>query len=1045
MKRFLLFSLTVFGVAFAATLFPVQIQAQTVPTQCIADGLTEYMNTVLDGAGSLPNIKLLSPAFNLTNPAEAEIANLMVAGGARFSELDGFAGNTYTLNGVRAMEFFNSNGWGARFGGPWYFTEYGDFATGDTSPDDGSFERAATIASMHQDFMAAATSSSNIQGINYFNAFNTNTGWDWFELSSSELAQITDGPYKGKGGVNSATGFDNGDFVQRVNAEGLRWATEILNGPDTGAVTNSVDAAPVEIIVRLCVQQSCAFADPDDLVEFLIDLNGELSRPVYVIAGPNEPATERWATPSCAPTIDFDPTLYDYIPCSETRDDTDGNILYEYHSLRPYPTSPCDQTVYQETSLCGEDLVVREVFEFDRCIPPDQEGTCEFTIQSSAEISVDRAALEEPILGNTEDVPNRVSEADTIPFMTRMNEYVSWYLNGVVNRAEEQFFVAPEDQFALTDLSGPLRKLLPRPIQISRRNEQKDFAGDARHDQIIVCTDGGRPEECYIPLDAYKDRTYLSDIPDNPGTGRNAIIHSYAPYSVTEDLMGRFSVTPNGNALGDGVTLNSISYVDNPLAVNPRRLYFAHNAEVNSLSSLLQDTYIPRQYDNEASKMAGAPPSEEIDRLRSTEFCTPLDTRSNPGDNLYGNLARDNATEPFGTVTYDATFECFFPAATLNESQYNDCIFNATGGGAIPLDPIDEASCRSDALTVVETCEREILIPFNVEVATPRADSIWAKLVAGDFGFFKRIFPRFGDDVDWITPVEELIDIPGESQATYASENVGATGGTPLSNQAIAGDPFAGRGSGGSILFPHLGGIHEYFLRGVQCALRPQGFCPEPRLEGAPELPTDEEEPPVTPTGVNCDTTAPPPNLGAYAGRVMTKAQLQNYLDSGAQPFPDLVSIENLVLCYNDLVGRALARRVDPALAIAIWAEESWASNYEDLETYGLVPVADLGCAVGTPRNNFDAQADCFLGLRAAYTSASHWSYDTTQGMTCRDDGDQCLTYREFFLLFEGGRASCKANDYVLEPLFPQRISTWYRIASNGRSLNFSEVMSCAN
>src|SRR3989344_4826685 len=107
MKRFLLFSLTVFGVAFAATLFPVQIQAQTVPTQCIADGLTEYMNTVLDGAGSLPNIKLLSPAFNLTNPAEAEIANLMVAGGARFSELDGFAGNTYTLNGVRAMEFLN--------------------------------------------------------------------------------------------------------------------------------------------------------------------------------------------------------------------------------------------------------------------------------------------------------------------------------------------------------------------------------------------------------------------------------------------------------------------------------------------------------------------------------------------------------------------------------------------------------------------------------------------------------------------------------------------------------------------------------------------------------------------------------------------------------------------------------------------------------------------------------------------------------------------------------------------------------------------------
>ncbi|KXK27314.1 MAG: hypothetical protein TR69_WS6001000189 [candidate division WS6 bacterium OLB20] len=60
--------------------------------------ITPYMNAVISGVNK-DNVKLLSPAFNITHPEFENLVAAMTQRGARFSELDGIAGNGYNLEG----------------------------------------------------------------------------------------------------------------------------------------------------------------------------------------------------------------------------------------------------------------------------------------------------------------------------------------------------------------------------------------------------------------------------------------------------------------------------------------------------------------------------------------------------------------------------------------------------------------------------------------------------------------------------------------------------------------------------------------------------------------------------------------------------------------------------------------------------------------------------------------------------------------------------------------------------------------------------------
>lgn len=89
---------------------------------------------------------------------------------------------------------------------------------------------------------------------------------------------------------------------------------------------------------------------------------------------------------------------------------------------------------------------------------------------------------------------------------------------------------------------------------------------------------------------------------------------------------------------------------------------------------------------------------------------------------------------------------------------------------------------------------------------TPKVNELWQRLVAGPSATFKRIFPRVGQG----GAVLGLVDIPGASGVTYSGSNL-------VSSTGQAGKPT-------ELYYPHVGGISEYFLKGIQTILRPEGF-----------------------------------------------------------------------------------------------------------------------------------------------------------------------------------------------------------------------------
>ena len=316
------------------------------PSSCIGQGLTGYMNTVIKGASGLPNIKLLSPAFNLTSNVTPDIFKAMEAAGANFGGLDALAGNIYTVSGTGAYDWYAKvadqygQTWKQKFGKygkKVIFTEFGDFATFSTSIDN----RPQVIANMKQEFDKTVADGS-IYALTYFNALGGNSQFSGHQLSSAEFNAIT-GSSPGKTGANSALVIDGtGGFTRAVNAVNGKfgWTAEIIIGPgDLGsatAVVNTAGPLGIQPILRACVGATCNFADPNVYVDFLKRLSSSISSPVWVIAGPNEPDSESWASPSC--------TTPSPSSCSSA-------LSSQKYPLRPYPGDSCVKTVPEPTVL----------------------------------------------------------------------------------------------------------------------------------------------------------------------------------------------------------------------------------------------------------------------------------------------------------------------------------------------------------------------------------------------------------------------------------------------------------------------------------------------------------------------------------------------------------------------------------------------------------------------------------------------------------------------------------------------------------------------
>ncbi len=171
----------------------------------------------------------------------------------------------------------------------------------------------------------------------------------------------------------------------------------------------------------------------------------------------------------------------------------------EPSSLRPYPGDPCYKKV-SGALLCGNDLIVTDQItatppegfagcqknEGDPRTTKDDTFNCQIeTGRRGFSLAVDASEAELPIAGNTED--KDLTDVD------KVNEYVSWYLNGVIDRTENWPLTdkSEEDRSKIINFSGPIRKLLPLEIQNEARSEQVMAAqgeSQERHNQLVYCT-----------------------------------------------------------------------------------------------------------------------------------------------------------------------------------------------------------------------------------------------------------------------------------------------------------------------------------------------------------------------------------------------------------------------------------------------------------------------------------------------------------------------------------------------------------------------------
>jgi len=578
------------------------------------------------------------------------------------------------------------------------------------------------------------------------------------------------------------------------------------------------------------------------------------------------------------------------VPCSEDSGDDP-----EFHSLRPYQASPCQTTMAPTAKFCGNDLIFHDTITKEypgegTCEDDGVQVVCTYNEIVDKKLIISLSDAELPIMGNTEDVVNSLNpfkgsreESETLTDLEKVNGYVSWYLNGVSNRAEYPPLDLgdPVDTNRIVDLSGPLNKLLPQDIQfvekintINDAHASVDNNAGIRHNQIVGCTlkietasllgligdliGKGRISIIDVPFPCYhswlvelathlptvdiverrltdwtenefppliSDPSYADyadyfaayqrwrgkscaviTLPDIiPLVGGKKLVlcaenplkenfysqlFPYIPLSSTEDLKGSIAidnVSSSTSPSTGGVAVSNVTFSNQ----TPSDLFFPHMQESTELAELLQKTFVSS---SESGNIKGAPTN-----VSPPASCTTVDVRTNNGDKLF-------ATDITGDLHYEATFTCTFDSINTCSGycivDQMDCGLNNgvagvgdCNGGRFCCD----IPGSTPTLPEPQSCTKDVYISLSTTSSTPEVDNIWSQLVAGPQSIFKRIFPKTNSG-----GIGQIIDIPGSTNISYSGPGI---------SQSTT-----------DLKFPHIGGISEYFLKGIQTALRPKGY-----------------------------------------------------------------------------------------------------------------------------------------------------------------------------------------------------------------------------
>lgn len=550
----------------------------------------------------------------------------------------------------------------------------------------------------------------------------------------------------------------------------------------------------------------------------------------------------------------------------------------EFHTLRPYPMKPCGDAA--KARYCSNDLIFTEDFKLDHHGDCQERlpgpGTMDFTCNPAFHVyphtlyvQLDNSFL--PIMGNTED---QMDDA------TKMSEYASWYLNGIIDKSETKD--ATNDQ--IVNFSGPVRKLLPSMIQdaqkisiINSATESATVFDDVvgadvttkqNHDQLVIdkkrlstwsngslsllrtlsnaardilskipgvgnlintfTSDAWNKRIPPLPWDKNNNGTQFSELEyqkaynewkgqscilvplinrlfcfDNPGvTNEYADQWHYVPLANTSDKKGAEYILgdvpqyipANGTQIGP-VTTDKIKLPP---------LYFAHMQEVKDLGEFLNKTYTPKDVK-----------SIPLPKSTGTNVCSAAIVRVNKGDNLFPG---DTQELQVPNVEYDITQVQCHETWTREVQEVCEGPQNAK---ECHRDYVDKHSLE---------CPAEVNIKIRTGTKTPWANELFSTMVADSGSTFRKIYPKVGQGA----PVSCIADIPTVTGVTY-DPDIGGKTQVPLGGTIEFKTKSFPEDSGGDstqLTFPHLGSIYEYFLKGIQTALRPKGYGGEQPISG---------------------------------------------------------------------------------------------------------------------------------------------------------------------------------------------------------------------
>jgi hypothetical protein len=298
-----------------------------------------------------------------------------------------------------------------------------------------------------------------------------------------------------------------------------------------------------------------------------------------------------------------------------------------------------------------------------------------------------------------------------------------------------------------------------------------------------------------------------------------ADLFPYVPLVNTSDKKGSQMLTGTGFRAPRAEIVSSTYVIQH----NPA-LWVPHTAETYELSELLKTTYKSglakdAMMSPEEALAQGIPPSvfqqanvrSEIPAdVENNRACRVIDSRSNPGDDTtfenpesilevdveydIGEIQCDTPKEVCRTIRGDN------PNTAQVESSYEKCEL--------------DADCSSDIYALLPAVSK-----------TPYADEIWNNTVAAEDSAFRRIYPKTGVD----SPVSCIADIPAESKATYTVNDASdkdvslwKVEGPGVEPEVFKGDGASSDSIDAKLYYPHFGGVLEYFLKGIQTALRPK-------------------------------------------------------------------------------------------------------------------------------------------------------------------------------------------------------------------------------